>query len=115
VPIPAEEGARRTMAHVARQWSGKNAAARSGALSETHEGECASGSHSDQPMDLDDFLSRAAVHSFTVSAMAFQDAWTLDLERLRDCCIHVFNPQHGLVPFCAFNLTAVDGRALYRP
>jgi len=46
--------------------------------------------------------------------MAFQDAWTLDLERLRDCCIHVLDPTLGLVPFCAFNLTAADGRALYR-
>ena len=65
-------------------------------------------------MRLDDFLDRARSHTFTVSAMAFQDAWTIDLERLRDCCIHVLDPRRGLVPFCAYNVTAVDGRALYR-
>jgi hypothetical protein len=113
-PIPAEEGARRTMAHVARQWAGANdmqadpAPPRDGEVGFTPFG--ASG----QPMRLDDFLDRARTHTFTVSAMAFQDAWTLDLERLRDCCIHVFDPRHGLVPFCAFNLTTADGKALYR-
>jgi uncharacterized radical SAM superfamily Fe-S cluster-containing enzyme len=38
----------------------------------------------------------------------------MDLERLRDCCIHVFDPHYGLVPFCAYNVTAADGKALYR-
>jgi uncharacterized radical SAM superfamily Fe-S cluster-containing enzyme len=46
--------------------------------------------------------------------MAFQDAWTLDLERLRDCCIHVLSPDGRLIPFCAYNLTARDGRSSYR-
>lgn len=51
---------------------------------------------------------------FTLSAMAFQDAATLDLARLRSCCIHVVTRQGGLVPFCAYNLTSQDGKALYR-
>ena len=37
----------------------------------------------------DVLLERARTHRFSVSAMAFQDVWNLDLERLRDCCIHV--------------------------
>jgi uncharacterized radical SAM superfamily Fe-S cluster-containing enzyme len=49
-----------------------------------------------------------------VSAMAFQDVWTVDLERIRDCCIHVLAPDRTLVPFCVYNLTDVNGRALYR-
>jgi hypothetical protein len=65
-------------------------------------------------MSLDGFIERARSHTLSVSAMAFQDAWTLDLDRLRDCCIHVWDPAHGLVPFCAYNLTAADGTALYR-
>ena len=73
---------------------------------------CVSDSPSGGPMRLDDFLDRARSHTFTVSAMAFQDAWTMDLERLRDCCIHVLDPRRGLVPFCAYNVTAVDGRGL---
>lgn len=107
-PIPAEEGARRAMAHVSRQWAAperKAAAADSGGTG---------GFPASAPMRLDDFLDRARTHVFTVSAMAFQDAWTMDLERLRECCIHVLDPIRGLVPFCAFNLTAADGRTLYR-
>jgi uncharacterized radical SAM superfamily Fe-S cluster-containing enzyme len=65
-------------------------------------------------MRLKDFWERARTHTLTVSAMAFQDAWTLDLERLRDCCIHVWDARYGLVPFCAYNITADDGRGLYR-
>ena len=52
--------------------------------------------------------------SFSISAMAFQDGENLDLERLRFCCIHVAAPDGRLVPFCAWNLTARDGRALHR-
>jgi len=59
-------------------------------------------------------LARARTHTFYISGMAFQDAWNLDLERLRDCCIHVVSPQGYLVPFCAYNLTDRSGRALYR-
>jgi uncharacterized radical SAM superfamily Fe-S cluster-containing enzyme/phenylacetate-coenzyme A ligase PaaK-like adenylate-forming protein len=64
--------------------------------------------------DLDRFLNRAASHTFTISAMAFQDCWTLNLERLRGCCIHVAQPDGRLIPFCSFNLTARDGRTLHR-
>ena len=116
-PIPAEEGALRTMAHVSRQW----AAPVGGPTDPTDPDPPAAedsggvaGPRGNRPMRLDDFLNRARTHMFTVSAMAFQDAWTMDLERLRDCCIHVLDPGRGLVPFCAYNLTAVDGRALYR-
>ena len=46
--------------------------------------------------------------------MFFQDAWNLDLERLRGCCIHVAAPDGRLIPFCAYNLSAADGTPLYR-
>ena len=113
-PIPAEEGALRTMAHVSRQWAGPNSGAAGPDSPTAGNLGCVSGSPRGGPMRLDDFLNRARSHTFTVSAMAFQDAWTIDLERLRDCCIHVLDPRRGLVPFCAYNVTAVDGRALYR-
>jgi uncharacterized radical SAM superfamily Fe-S cluster-containing enzyme len=57
----------------------------------------------DEPCDLttlDGFLNRARSHAFTISAMAFQDAWTLDLERLRRCSLHVYD-QGRVVPFCS--------------
>ena len=64
--------------------------------------------------DFDRFLARARTHTFSLSAMAFQDAWNLDLERLRGCCIHVVSPEGNLIPFCAYNLTSSSGSPLYR-
>jgi len=46
--------------------------------------------------------------------MAFQDAWSLDLERVQECCIHVAAPDGRMIPFCLYNLTASDGDGLYR-
>ena len=46
--------------------------------------------------------------------MAFPDAWTADLDRLRGCCVHVFRAPDQFIPFCAMNLTTADGRPLYR-
>jgi len=40
----------------------------------------------------------------TITAMAFQDAGNIDLERLRRCSLHVFDDGR-LVPFCAYYLT----------
>jgi len=64
---------------------------------------------------LDAFLSRVENYSLCISGMAFQDAWNLDLDRLRECFIHVVNPDAKIVPFCAYNLTDASGQALYRP
>lgn len=54
--------------------------------------------------DMGYFLARVRSHGFTVTAMAFQDAWNLDLERLRRCSLHVFEDGR-LVPFCAHYLS----------
>ncbi len=62
----------------------------------------------------DVFLQRLKTHSFTISGMAFQDVWNIDLERLRDCCIHVVSYKGNIIPFCAYNLTDSSGTGLYR-
>jgi uncharacterized radical SAM superfamily Fe-S cluster-containing enzyme len=46
--------------------------------------------------------------------MAFQDAWNFDIERVKECCIHVVSPQGKLIPFCAYNLTDCNGNYIYR-
>jgi len=51
---------------------------------------------------------------FSISGMAFQDAWNVDTQRLKDCCIHVVSKEGNLIPFCAYNITAVDQTKLYR-
>ena len=68
----------------------------------------------EKPLDLDTFLEAARNRSFTISAMAFQDAWNIDLERLKSCCISVVAPDGRLVPFCAYNMTSAQGESLYR-
>jgi uncharacterized radical SAM superfamily Fe-S cluster-containing enzyme len=103
-PRPASEGADASKAFVKRQWASPEqvlpmAAAR-GDLNGLD--------------DLDRFIVRAATHTLAVSAMAFQDCWTLDLERLKGCCIHIVSPDGRLIPFCAYNLTSMDGETLYR-
>lgn len=102
-PIRAEDGAAKTRSFVAENWSAPKLI-------------------SDLPVfggspslgEWDVFLERKLTHSFFISGMAFQDAWNLDLERLRDCCIHIAAPDGRLIPFCAYNLTDKDGRSLYR-
>lgn len=73
--------------------------------------ECAAYAEHDA---FDEFLERAQKESFSITCMAFQDARNLELERLRNCCVQVFRPPDALIPFCAMNLSAADGRPLYR-
>ena len=60
------------------------------------------------------FMERVRTHSFCISGMAFQDAWNLDLERLKECHLHVLHPDGRLIPFCAYNVTDSQGRSYYR-
>ncbi|HBD85842.1 MAG TPA: radical SAM protein [Clostridiales bacterium] len=87
---------------VARQWSGReeNAGLQECGMTETSS--------------LDEFLEKARENTFAVSGMLFQDAWNLDLERLRRCYICEVDSERGMVPFCAYNLTDAGGRPLYR-
>lgn len=113
-PEPAEAGARRTISAVARKWTsplGSPSAKPSPGVAPEPISGCDS---SHDCGTLDSFLERARTHAFGISAMAFQDAWTLDLERLRDCCIHVATPDGRMIPFCAYNLTNRTGQPLYR-
>ena len=88
---------------VAKQWSGsgsKTEFSADGDMTETSA--------------LDEFLEQARLNTFAVSGMLFQDAYNLDLERLKRCYICEVDSRYGLVPFCAYNLTDSEGRSLYR-
>ena len=88
-PGPAAEGARKARQFVARHWTAADSFSR--------------------------FVANAGVERrFTLSAMAFQDALSLDLARVRGCCIHVAGDEGRLIPFCLHNLTAEGGTPLYR-
>ncbi len=58
-------------------------------------------------------MKRREERLFTLSGMAFQDALSLDTERLRYCCIHIVRPDGRIIPFCAQNMTSSDGIPLY--
>jgi uncharacterized radical SAM superfamily Fe-S cluster-containing enzyme len=77
--------------------------------------------------DMSSFLSRVKSHGFTITGMAFQDAWTLELDRLRRCSLHAARPHvadsqsvsDGLpvadndatvIPFCARYITAAHSQ-----
>jgi 7,8-dihydro-6-hydroxymethylpterin dimethyltransferase len=100
-PQPAEKGALTAIGVTARQWG----------FTPENDNSLESAAQN----ELDRFVSRVRSHTFGISAMAFQDAWTVNLERLRGCCIHVARPDGRLIPFCSYNLTARNGRSLYRP
>lgn len=94
----------RTIGSVARQWSAPPVGTKTDSPLSDPDGA----------MDLDAFLERATRYSLTISCMVFQDAWNLDMERLRDCCISIMSPDGRLIPFCAYNLTGASGKTLYR-
>lgn len=99
------EGARRAQRFVAQHWA-IPAGAASGQIRNDDP-------YSVDTSSLDAFLAEEK-HSFCISGMAFQDAWNLDLERLRECFLHVLSPRRKLVPLCAYNLTGALGQTLYR-
>jgi hypothetical protein len=102
-PEEAERGARQAINSVAAKWSLPMAEESKPAK----ENSCLDSS-------WDALISDLLKSSFSISGMAFQDIWNIDLERLRDCCIHVVSKKGTLIPFCAFNLTSSNGRPLYR-
>jgi uncharacterized radical SAM superfamily Fe-S cluster-containing enzyme len=54
-----------------------------------------------------------AQKQLTIGGMAFQDAWNLDVERLRRCTIGIIGKDRRLIPLCAKYLTDEKGNKLY--
>jgi uncharacterized radical SAM superfamily Fe-S cluster-containing enzyme len=94
----AAEGAIKAKAFVVRKWSNVDS-------------NC---DEKKEDSDWDKILKKIQKNSFSISAMAFQDAWNVNLERIKDCCIHVVTRNGRLIPFCMYNLTNQDGKSLYR-
>ncbi len=59
------------------------------------------------------FIEVTLRYTLSITAMAFQDVWNIDVERLRGCCVHVVMGNGKLVPLCAFHVTAINGKRLY--
>ncbi|MBR5094084.1 MAG: radical SAM protein [Oscillospiraceae bacterium] len=58
-------------------------------------------------MGFDTFLYRLRHESLTLSAMAFQDAMDLNIERLHRCTLHVYD-RGKVKPFCVKYLTPIE-------
>lgn len=98
----AEVGAKKARAFVARNWK-------------LPDKRCkCNEDNSDKVMSFDEILNTLKTSNFSISGMAFQDAWNIDLDRLKDCCIHVVSENGDIIPFCAYNLTDSSGNYLYR-
>jgi len=98
----AEEGAIKAKDYVSRNWSLRKA---DNLKDKSYEGEIT---------DWDEIIDNIQKNSFSISAMAFQDVWNVDMERVKDCCIHVVSPDGRLIPFCLYNISDKEGRYLYR-
>lgn len=103
-PARGDEGSSKAREFVATRWRAPQPA--------PEPQKCCCGQN--EPDSLDLFLERARTHTFCISGMAFQDAWNIDLERLKLCYIHTVAPDGRIIPFCAYNLTDSSGRPLYR-
>jgi uncharacterized radical SAM superfamily Fe-S cluster-containing enzyme len=57
--------------------------------------------------NLEIIAKRIKSHGFTITGMAFQDAYTLDLARLRRCSLHVADISGEIQPFCTKYLTKI--------
>lgn len=57
-------------------------------------------------MDFDTFLNCMRQRNLCLSSMAFQDAMNLNIERLHQCTLHVYN-KGTVKPFCANYLSAM--------
>ena len=71
---------------------------------------CCCESNTEEETDItsmEGFLKRARSHGFTVTSMAFQDAGNLDIERLRQCSLHVYKDGKH-IPFCAYYLSPIE-------
>jgi uncharacterized radical SAM superfamily Fe-S cluster-containing enzyme len=102
-PERAEIGSKKAREFVARNW--KIADGRC---------ECESINKDTKIMTFDEIINSIKSFKFSISGMAFQDAWNLDLDRVKGCCIHVVSDNGNIIPFCMYNLTDSSGNYLYR-
>ena len=63
---------------------------------------------------FDEFIAERQNTTLAISGMAFQDAYTMDLDRLRRCYVNIVSHDGRLIPFCSYNLSSDSGETLYR-
>ena len=106
------DAAEKSIAYVRRHWkypaSGKSEnGANNGTPGIAETSDVSSAAENSSENLRDPALERIRNYSLCISGMAFQDAWNIELDRLRRCCVHVAAPGNNkvkMVPFCAYYL-----------
>ncbi len=109
-PPGSDHNIEKARAYLARKWGLAKA--------EAHRESVAGSARESAPPAYDaeewsGFLKTLKKRSLSVTAMAFQDVWNVDLQRLQRCRLQVATRQKRLIPFCAWQLTSQTGRRLY--
>jgi len=65
-----------------------------------------------------DILAKKGVYvrdGLSIVIMDYMDAYTMDIQRLRECSMMVTVPSGEAVPFCSYHLTDASGKRVYAP
>ncbi|MBQ3302316.1 MAG: radical SAM protein [Eggerthellaceae bacterium] len=65
-----------------------------------------------------DILAKKGVYvrdGLSIVIMDYMDAYTMDVQRLRECSMMVTVPSGQAIPFCSYHLTDASGRRVYPP
>ena len=65
-----------------------------------------------------DILAKKGVYvrdGLSIVIMDYMDAYTMDIQRLRECSMMVTVPSGLAIPFCSYHLTDASGRRVYPP
>lgn len=65
-----------------------------------------------------DILAKKGIHvndGLSIVCMDYMDAWTMDIQRLRECSMTVAMPDGRAIPFCSYHLTDTSGARVYPP
>lgn len=68
--------------------------------------------NTNQENPMSKFKLRLGTYTLSITGMGFQDAWNIDINRLKGCCVHVVTKDKA-IPLCAFHLTSTKGERLY--
>ena len=65
-----------------------------------------------------DILAKKGVYvadGLSIVIMDYMDAYTMDIQRLRECSMMVTVPSGQAIPFCSYHLTDAKGCRVYPP
>ena len=71
------------------------------------------GSTKDSPKCCSASMNLLQGQYFSIGCHGLQDIWNIDLNRVKNCCVHRLTIDGRLVPFCLSKITSLKGKMLY--